>query len=190
MRSMKFGVVIVMLGLCVFAFSGCGGSADTDSDSDSSTPNSLPDTYDTAELLSGAWEYIGEETSTVEIDSDDTYTLSMTLAGASLVITDVNVNNTSGTARITLHETWRAFVDGDTTTYYGIIPVNIDAQTMSLTKTAKDNWRCDVYEPYRSTINIEILAEDIIQLTENRVADVGFLKAKQYENIMSFRKPQ
>ena len=190
MNKMKLWAILLVLGLAVSAFSGCGGSADSENDSDSSTPNSLPDTYDTADVLSGAWEYIGEEASTVDIESDDNFTLSMTLAGASLVISDVDVSNTSGTARITLHETWRAFVEGDTTQYYGIIPVNLDQQTMSLTKTAKDNWRCDVYEPYRSTINIEILAPDIIQLTENRVADVDLLKAKQYENTMSFRKPQ
>ena len=188
-RNIKFWSLVFVLGLAVFAFSGCGGSADSGSDDeDSSTPNSLPDTYDTAALLTGAWVFVGENESSITLTSGDESSLSMTLTEASLVISDVNITNIDGTASITLHETWRAFINRDTTEYYGIVPINMDNQIMSLTKTAKDNWRCDVYEPYRSTINIEILREDIIRLTENRVVTVEGMPARQYENTMSFRK--
>ena len=188
-RKMKFWSLLFVLGLAVFAFSGCGGSASSDSDEeDSSTPNSLPDTYDTAALLTGAWVFVGENESSITLTSGDETTLSMTLSAASLIISDVNIDNVGGTASITLHETWRAFLNGDSTEYYGLVPINMDNQIMSLTKTAKDNWRCDVYEPYRSSINIEILKEDIISLTENRVVAVEGMPARQYENTMSFRK--
>ena len=187
-RNIKFWCLVFVLGLAVFAFSGCGGSASSDSDEDSSTPNSLPDTYDTAALLTGAWIFVGENASTITLTSGDNSSLSMTLTAASLVISDVNLTNTSGTASLTLHETWRAFRNGDNTEYYGLVPINMDNQIMSLTKTAKDNWRCDVYEPYRSSISIEILREDIIRLTENRVVAVEGMPARQYENTMSFRK--
>ena len=172
----------------MFVFSGCGGSADSSSSSGGSTalPNNEPDTYNTAVMLDGNWEVIDQE---VIINADySTYGLNMYLVTASMTFTDTELTETRGLSTITLHESWRAVLGDETRTYMGIIPVNLDNQVMSMVKSGADNWRCELFDEYKTVLNIEILAENIIQVTEHRLAVINGSSGIEYDNVLTFRK--
>ena len=181
-----------MIGLCfgVFVFSGCGGSADSSSSSSSSTalPNSEPDTYNTAEVLNGSWDVIDQEIA-INVDYGDSV-LNMYLTAASLDFTGTELAETKGTSTVTFHESWRrVLVNGDSRTYMGIMQVNLDNQRMKMAKTGADNWRCELPEDdYETVLNIKILAENMLQVTEDRLADIDGSSGIEYHNVMTFRK--
>ena len=171
----------------VFVFSGCGGSADTSSSSESSDiPNNNPDSYNTAAVLDGNWEVIDQEIA-VDVDYGDAI-LNMYLVTASMNFTDTEITETRGISTVTLHESWRAMLNDETRSYFGIIPVNLDSQIMSMVKSGADNWRCELFDEYKTVLNIEILAENIIQVTEHRLAVINGSSGIEYDNVLTFRK--
>ena len=172
--------------LGVFMFSGCGGSADTESSDSTSIPNNNPETYDTAEVLDGNWEVIDQEI-VIDAASGD-INLEMYLVTGSMAFTDTEITETRGISTITLHESWRTVIADDPRQYLGIFPVNLDNQVMSMVKSGADNWRCELFDEFKTVINIEILSYNIIQVTEHRLAFLNSAVGIEYDNVMTFRK--
>ncbi|MBQ7154116.1 MAG: hypothetical protein IJR85_01020 [Synergistaceae bacterium] len=190
MNKMKFWSILLVLGLAVFAFSGCGGSADTETPGENGDiPNNTPDTYETADVLGGRWDVI-DQSITIDADYTDGTTLELMLSTASLTFADTEIIGTRGLSTITLHETWNAYLNADVRTYMGIIPVNIDDQVISLIKQGADNWRCEMMDTYRTVMNIEILAANLIKLTEHRIAPLSGDVLIEYDNELTFRKKE
>ena len=186
--KLRFWSLLFVLGLAVFMFTGCGGSADSGSEETTELPNNTPDTYEMSRVLDGTWDVLDQE---ITIDTDfNGGTLNMYLVTSSLRFTDTEITGARGLSSITLHENWRMILEsGDVRLYMGINPINIDNQGMSLVKSGADNWRCDLYDAYRTVINIEVLAENIIKLTEHRLALIsGDTQGIEYDNTMTFRK--
>ena len=179
---------MICLCLSVFVLSGCGGSADTDSSDNLGTgiPNNNPESYNTAEVLDGNWEVIDQEV-VINVDYGDS-TLEMYLVTASMSFTDTEITETRGLSTITLHESWRAVLDDDTRSYMGVIPINLDSEVMSMVKSGADNWRCELFDEFKTVINIEVLAYNIIQVTEHRLAVINGSSGIEYDNVMTFRK--
>ena len=187
-RKLMFWSLMICLSLSVFMFSGCGGSADTDSSDnlDTSIPNNNPETYNTAGMLEGIWEVIDQEI-VINVKSGDS-ALEMYLVTASMTFTDTKITETSGSSTVTLHESWRTMLEGDPRQYLGIISVDIDNQVMSMMKSGADNWRCELSDEFNTVLNIEILEENIIQVTEHRLAVINDNSGIEYDNILTFRK--
>ena len=190
LRKSVFCSLIVCLCFGLFIFSGCGGSADSSSSSSESTalPNNEPDTYNTAEVLNGSWDVIDQEIA-IDVDYGDSV-LNMYLTAASLAFTGTELAETKGTSTVTFHESWRrVLVNGDSRTYMGIMQVNLDNQRMKMAKSGADNWRCELPEDdYETVLNIKILAENMLQVTEDRLADIDGSSGIEYHNVMTFRK--
>ena len=179
---------MVYLCLAVFMFAGCGGSADTSSSESESTdiPNNKPDTYNTALVLDGNWEVI-DPTIVINVDSGDSK-LEMYLVTASMTFSDTEFTETRGFSTVTLLESWRTVLDNDTRSYIGIIPVNIDSQMMNMIKSGADNWRCELSDEFKTVLSLEILAENMIRVTEHRLALINGSSGIEYDNVMTFRK--
>lgn len=188
MRKLVFCSLMICMCFGVFMSSGCGGSADTSSSSESTDlPNNNPDTYNTALVLDGNWEVIDQQIA-IDVSYGDSV-LNMYLSTASMTFTDTEITGTHGLSTVTLHESWRAVLDdNDTRSFIGIIPVNLDNQVMNMAKSGADNWRCELFDEYRTVLNIEILAENTIQVTEHRLAVVNDSTGIEYDNVMTFRK--
>ncbi|MBQ7214639.1 MAG: hypothetical protein IJS39_01505 [Synergistaceae bacterium] len=186
LRKLVFWSLMMCLCLGVFMFSGCGGSADTESSDSTSIPNNNPETYDTAEVLDGNWEVIDQEI-VIDAASGD-INLEMYLVTGSMAFTDTEITETRGISTITLHESWRTVIADDPRQYLGIFPVNLDNQVMSMVKSGADNWRCELFDEFKTVINIEILSYNIIQVTEHRLAFLNSAVGIEYDNVMTFRK--
>ena len=172
----------------VFLSGGCGGSADTSSSGSSGNaiPNNDPDTYNTAAVLDGNWEVIDQK---VIIDVDyQASGLNMYLVTASMQFTDTEITETRGLSTVTLHESWRAVRDDSSREFIGVVPVNLDNQVMSMVKSGADNWRCEMFDEYKTVMNIEILEYNIIRITEHRLALINDTNGIEYDNVMTFRK--
>ena len=188
LRRSAFWSRLICLCLAVFMFSGCGGSADTSSSETESTdiPNNEPDTYNTALVLEGNWEVIDQEI-IVNVNSGDSK-LEMYLVTASMTFSDTEFTGTHGFSAVTLHESWRVMLNATTRSYIGIIPVNIDNQMMNMIKSGADHWRCELSDEFKTVLNLEILAENMIRVTEHRLADINDTSGIEYDNVMTFRK--
>ena len=179
---------VVLMSLIVFVFSGCGGSADNNTEESTEIPNNNPDTYNTAWVLDGSWAVLDQE---VNITADlGENTLDMYLVTASMIFSDTEILGSRGLSTITTHESWRMILEDDTRTYLGIVPINIDNQVMSMIKSGADNWRCELSDAYKTVINIEILAENLIQITEHRIAAVSGDQGVEYDAVLTFRKKE
>ncbi len=157
-------------------FSGCGGTADTESS----------EYYNPAEVLEGTWEVIDQEI-VIDVASGDS-TLEMYLVTASMAFNDTEITETRGLSTITLHENWRVVLADDSRQYLGIFPVNLDNQVMSMVNSDANNWRCELFDEYKTVLNIEILSYNIIQVTEHRLAVLNGITGIEYDNVMTFRK--
>ncbi len=187
MRKIKFWSLVLMLGLLVFAFSGCGGSADTGKESSGDIPSTDPDTYDTMTVLGGNWAVVDQEVSVSATYSND-LTLDMFLVSATMNFTDTQITGSRGITTLTLHESWQCILDGDTRVYIGIVPINLDEVVTSMIQSGADNWRCELYDAYRTVMNIEIKEEKLIQVSEHRIAMVDDVHGIEYETVLTFRK--
>ena len=190
MRNMKFLMIVLLL--AVLAFSGCGGSKDSEDSSggDTSIPNNTPDTYNTEYVLSGRWDVI-DQSITIDADYVNDTTLNLTLSTASMTFANTQIAGTRGLSTITLHETWNAYIEGgDVRVYMGLLAVNLDDQVVSLIKQGADNWRGEILDTYKTVLNIEVLAENLIKLTEHRIAPVSGDVLIEYDNELTFRKKE
>ena len=107
-----------------------------------------------------------------------------------MTFANTQITGTRGLSTITLHETWNAYLDGDVRVYMGIIPVNLDDQVVSLIKQGADNWRGEILDTYKTVLNIEVLADNLIKLTEHRIAPVSGDVLIEYDNELTFRKKE
>ena len=177
-----------MISIAAILSGGCGGSADSSSSSEDSTiSNNEPNTYDAQKILNGTWVVIDQEDISVAVDYGDD-TLDMLLITANLTFSNTSINGSSGVSFITSHETWHAFLNADTRNYMGIQSVNLDNQVMSMMQSGADKWRCVLYDQYRTVFNIEVLAENVIQVSEHRIAVVGDSVGVEYEVTFTMRK--
>ena len=188
---------MLALSMIVFMFAGCGGSADSSSsDSESENtelPNNTPDTYNIAAVLEGSWAVIDQEI-TAEATYSDDVSLNMYLVAASIVFSDTEITGTQGFSSVSIDETWRTTYDSDSFSNMEIIPINLDNQTMSMIKSGADNWRCEISDNYKTVMNIELLAKNLIQIKSRRVAFInsGMLSGMllEYETTLTFRKKE
>ena len=182
-------LVIVMFGAVVLA-GGCGGSADSSSDTssgDTSVPNNEPDTYDTQDVLNGTWVVIDQEEISIAAEyGEDTMTL--LLITASMTFSNTNITGSSGVSFITSHETWHAFLDTTPRSHMGIKSLNIDDQVMSMKQSGADQWRCELYDQYRTVMYITVLSQNIIQVTERRIAVIDDSVGIDYEVTFTMKK--
>lgn len=192
MCKSKFWSLLVVLGLCVFMFSGCGGSADTESSDDKKPegPNDYPDSYNTQNMLNGTWVIIDDKTTEISTASGDE-TIRMQLITASMTFSDTKIYNSSGLTSITSRETWHIFLDtaDGTTKYLGKQAINLDNQVVSMVQIGSDKWKCEIYDEYRTLLNIELLSDKRIQVYERRILEVNNSYAMQYEITFNMRKP-
>ena len=189
-------MIILLLSMAVFMFSGCGGSKDSDSDSDSEStdiPNNNPDTYNTAAVLDGTWAVIDQEITATATYSEDV-SVSMYLVTASIIFNDTEITGTRGLSSVSLRESWRFSEDDTTLANVEVIPINLDNQVMSMVKSGADNWRCELFDTYKTVLNITVLAQNLIQVSAHRVAaiDSGFLAGYliEYDTVLTFRKKE
>ena len=172
--------------------SGCGGSADNSDDSSTDSteiPNNSPDTYNIANVLNGNWALIDQEI-TVDADYIDDTTLNMYLVTASAVFDGTEITETRGLSTVSIRESWRTYIDGDTRTYLGIIPINLDSQVMSMVKSGADYWRCELYDAYKTVLNIHIIDQNLITITEHRTAEITSGALIEYDAELTFRKKE
>ena len=187
-----FRLWLLVFVICVAAFlsGGCGGSASSSSSGnsdDKTIANNEPNTYDTQTVLNGTWIVINQEDISVTVDSSDN-TLDMLLITASMTFSNTYINGSSGMSFVTSHETWHSFLNGDTRTHMGIQSINLDNQAMTMMQAGADKWRCEVYDQYRNVLNIEILAENVIQVSEHRIAALDGSIVIDYEVTFTMKK--
>ena len=194
MRKANFLCLMMILCLAVFTFSGCGGSKDTDSETESTEiPNNTPDTYNTAAVLDGTWAVIDQEiTATATYSSD--VSVNMYLVTASMTFNDTEITGTRGLSSVSVRESWRFSEEDSTLANVEVIPINLDNQVMSMVKSGADNWRCELFDTYKTVLNIEVFAQNLIQVTAHRVSviDDGMLSGTliAYDTVLTFRKKE
>ena len=176
--------MVIIMCSAAFLSGGCGGSADSASEN-TTIANDEPDTYNTQEILNGTWIVIDQDNISVTVDSSN---LEMRLITASITLSNTNITGTSGVSFITSHETWHMFLGGDTRNYLGIQAVNIDNQVMSMIQSEADKWRCELYDQYRTVMNITVLSQNVIQVTEHRIAEINDTEGVDYEVTFTMKK--
>ena len=185
---MKLWLIMIVFA-AAFLSGGCGGSADSSdsSEGDSSIPNDEPDTYNTQNVLNGTWIVIDPDDITITADYGED-TLEMLLITVSMTFSNTNINGSSGVSFITSHETWHTFLNADTRSYMGTQSINIDNQVMSMIQSGADQWRCELYDSYRTVMNITVLSETIIQVSEHRIAVLDDNTGIDYEVTFTMKK--
>ena len=194
-HKISFLCIMLLLCLAVFTFSGCGGSKDS-SDSETDTtelPNNVPDTYNTAAVLNGNWAVVDQEI-TVNAEYSGDVSLNMYLTNASIIFSNTDIVGSRGYSSASILETWQIYREGDTLDNMEIVSINLENQIVNMIKSGADNWRCDMYDIYKTVMNIEILAENLIKVTARRIAviDSGALSGTmiQYNTALTFRKKE
>ena len=135
--------------------------------------NTEPDNnYDVKAILEGTWIVMDSIVATDTDYGDDV--IDLTLFSASLDISKIDMDDTvgsNGTATISSHETWHVTLDTGPKNPMGIYSFNFNKQNMTIVKTGKDQWRCEVYDSQKAVINITLLSRNIIYVSEYRVTD-------------------
>ena len=194
MHKTKFSIIMLALSMALFLFSGCGGSKDSDTETNSTDfPNNTPETYNTAAVLDGTWNVIDQEITTTATYSGDV-SLNMYLATASLLFSDTEITGTRGLSSVSIRESWRFSRENATIADVDVIPIHLDNQVMSMVKSGADNWRCELFDTYKTVLNITVLAQNLIQVTSHRFAllDSGMLAGTliEYNTTLTFRKKE
>ena len=185
---MRLWLIVMVVFCAAFLAGGCGGSADSSSDTEDNTiANDMPDTYNTQDVLNGTWIVIDQDSINITVDYSST-TMEMRLITASLTFSNTNISGTSGVSFVTSHETWHAFLEGDVRTYMGVQTINIDNQVMSMIQSEADIWRCELYDQYRTVMNITILSPTVIQVSERRIAVINDTEGVDYEVTFTMKK--
>ncbi|MBQ7219731.1 MAG: hypothetical protein IJS28_02000 [Synergistaceae bacterium] len=187
-KLMSIWLLVMVMCAAVCLSGGCGGSADSsDTSGDTSIPNDEPDTYNTQNVLNGTWVVIDQEEISITVDYGEN-TLDMLLVTASMTFSNTNIEGSSGVGFITSHETWHAFLNSGTRSYLGIKTLNIDDQVMSMKQSGADQWRCELYDQYRTVMYITVLSQNIIQVSEHRIADIDDNAGIDYEVTFTMKK--
>ena len=194
MRKSIFLCLMMILCLAVFSLSGCGGSKDSESETESTDiPNNNPDTYNTAAVLDGTWAVIDQEITATATYSGDVG-VSMYLVTASMTFNDTEITGSRGLSSVSIRESWRFTENDSTLANVEVIPINLDNQVMSMVKSGADHWRCELFDTYKTVLNITVLAQNIIQVTAQRVVamDSGFLAGHliAYDTALTFKKKE
>ena len=195
LRNLKIFWLIVLC-MLVFNFSGCGGSADSSSSDNNSNdnntnteiPNNTPETYNTAYVLDGDWLLIDQEILIDDIVYTNDASLTMYLVEASINFSDTEIFDERGISSVDFHESWRIFANADERIYLGIQSFDISEQHMNMSKSGADNWRCEFYyDTYKNVMNINIIQENMITITEHRAVSLNNV-VFVYDNVMTFKK--
>ena len=187
----KFMGLFLVMSLCVFMLSGCGGNVYDEETSDEETqtdetPNNYPDTYDTASVLNGTWIMIeGADAITLDYEEDS---IELQQISGTTIFSNTQLKNDTGVSFVTSHTSWHAFLDGDTRSYMGIVPIDIDDQVVNLTHIGSNKWRGEVYDAYRTVMEIEILSEKTITIQQKGVAFIDDTHGIDYDITFTFRK--
>lgn len=194
LHKTKFSIIMLALSMALFLLSGCGGSKDSDTETNSTDfPNNTPETYNTAAVLDGTWNVIDQEITTTATYSGDV-TLNMYLATASLLFSDTEITGTRGLSSVSIRESWRFSRENATIADVDVIPIHLDNQVMSMVKSGADNWRCELFDTYKTVLNITVRAHNLIQVTSHRFAvlDSGMLAGTliEYNTTLTFRKKE
>lgn len=185
----KFMGLFLVMSLCVFMLSGCGGNvyeeAPVDPPTDE-TPNNYPDTYDTASVLNGTWILIeGAEPITLDYEEDS---IELQQISGITIFSNSQLKNDTGVSFVTSHSTWHAFLDGETRTYMGIVPIDIDDQVVSFAHVGSDRWRGEVHDAYRTVMEIEIISDKTMTIQQKGVAFIDNTHGIDYDITFTFRK--
>ena len=194
LRKYNFLCLMMIICVAIFTLSGCGGSKDSDTETENTDiPNNTPDTYNTAQVLDGTWNVIDQEITATATYSGDV-SLNMYLATASIIFSDTEITGSRGLSSVSIRESWRFTREDSSLADVEVIPIYLDNQVMSMVKSGADNWRCELFDTYKTVLNITVLAQNLIQVTAHRVAplDSGMLAGMliEYDTTLTFRKKE
>ena len=194
-KSLSLFVIMIVMCFAMFTLSGCGGSADTSSEDSASgnssegnaeVPNDNPDTYTTQSILDGTWSITDHETITITASYGDNE-VDMTLITASLTFTNTSIDQTNGTSTVSGKEDWHVFENTDRRTYLGIKSFTFEDNSMIMIQSGADKWRCELDDEHRTVLVISLQSENIIQVTEHRVAVINSISI-EYEVTYSMKR--
>ena len=191
-----WGLLLIMI-LSVFMLSGCGGNVYSGSSSDGTTTSEdqtpsidSPDSSQTENILNGTWLMIeGAEGITLDYTSDsEDISIELSQISGTTIFSNAQINGETGTSFVTSHTSWRAFREGDTRLYLGIVPINIDDQVMTLTYAGSNKWHGEISDAYHTVMEIEILSERTLTIQQKGVAFIDSVHGVDYDITFTFRK--
>ncbi|MBQ7594875.1 MAG: hypothetical protein IJU48_11080 [Synergistaceae bacterium] len=186
----KFWGLFLVMSLCVFMFSGCGGNVydegTSETPSTDETPNNYPDSYDTASVLNGTWIMI-EGADSITLDYDENSIELQQISGTT-IFSNTQLKEDTGVSFVTSHTSWHAFLDGDTRSYMGILPIDIDDKVVSMTHIGSNKWRGEIYDTYRTVMEIEILSDKTMTIQQKGVVFIDDTHGVDYDITFTFRK--
>lgn len=189
---LKIRAWVMFMAMCalLFALSGCGGGSLDGDVSEDTAPNpvSVPDTYNTSEVLSGIWSAIN---STYSFSAEN---FSFSLISARLSFDSINMSSSVADALITSRQEWYAdYTSGDTAIDLGIqsLGLDFDSRTGRMIHQQKDKWRCNVSADSRVVMNITVSSDKIISVNYQGVTPALYRNRKsEYNFTLNFRKEE
>ena len=92
-------------------------------------------------MLEKTWGVITQNN---QIDlSGENFEIEMLLISSDITFSDVDINGDSGTATISLDQSWRIiFKDGDVIDRIEYTSLNLNNKTINMTRSGNNKWRC------------------------------------------------
>ena len=174
MRRFQTWSMLLVMALCVFMASGCGGgggsmdspdSEDSGNSQSQGLPNDYPDTYNMETLLEGRWRAL-----------NDAYTFNTTnsafsfrLYSARLDFESTDIKGSVGTSLVTSNQSWfGTYTSGDT--YYSLnggntvsLDLDFNSELATMEHQGKDSWRLEVGSGDKKVLlNIKVLSSDTL----------------------------
>ncbi len=206
---LKIRAWVMLMAMCalVFALSGCGGgSLDGDvsdnNDTSNTIPNNDPDSYNTAQVLSGEWSVLNDTINTISLTRNDT-TIQMRLIAARMRLADVYINGNGGSLSVTdSRQEWYVlitrsdyqtnyvpYIDDDGVVRYMLEIEDVytyDSDTVSsdinssvlMTRAGKDKWRFEFVKDNgelnrkATALNIEVTSETTMHVKQQDIVKV------------------
>ena len=194
MRTLKAWGIFAAMCMFVFAVSGCGGGSLDGSVGDDPTPDpvSVPDTYNTREVLEGAW---------LVTDATSSFTagrFTFRLNSARLIFDSIDMTASTADAFITSRQGWYTdFTSGDVTIDLGIqdLGLSFEREAGRMIHQEKDKWRCNVgaeSSTKRIVMNITVVTDKVITVNYQGVTPDLYLGAWEadYNFTLTFRKEE
>lgn len=191
MRNFRALRMLAVIGLLVFAISGCGGGSldpETSTETEQTIPNDSPDTYDTQRLLEGSWRALDDS---YEFSAED---FSFRLNSALLAFSSTDIKGTVAQSKITSHQYWYTdYTSGDVVLDLGLRTLGLDfyGETGTMIHQGKDRWRCNIDGESKVVMNIEVLSETLIEVNYQGVTGVIHDNTgAAYDFTLTFRKEE
>ena len=201
LKIKKFGLLFMMI-ICLFAFSGCGGSVSSnDSEEGESTDES--DNTDVVSILEGTW-LLHTETSGTAISTvngvDETLTLRIS-TGSVIKFSEINLSGdasadsigNTGTAQLLYSQNWNAFNEDEIFVGSFNFAISEDSistdqsETVKIAKIDSEQWRIEENLNERN-ITVTINSETEINTLWNGIVNIPGLGEYRYEISCIFRK--